>query len=368
MTSVEARVQAARRFAGVDIELSRFCMHTIEHAIRKGGPGSSPPGSPIFLISGSPGAGKTTLLKRLLAHEMGHRRRPAVLVHEQGEANVNALLLRNRPGSEPGFDLEVVRSTCTCCDVGPAISDRLRALLRRSRGPVFIEASGLAPPGQLVEAVRGLLAAGSVSPRAAHLPSVLAVLDADRLAGSRLLTRMQHEDIAGADALVLNKTDLVRGRDLDPLVARLRSVNADAPILTATYGRVSAPQLLRLRPAPRSPSAKASSSSRGQALVSATAQLHGPVVVPRLQRLLARSRHELVRVKGFIRMKGAPGVHEVQWVPDVLEIRPRPRLPNIRAELVIVACPQLDWERLATELDRCVDLDPADTVKEAAAV
>lgn len=342
-------------------------MHTIEHAIRNGGkPGNRPPGPPIFLISGAPGAGKTTLLKRLLAHEMGHRRRPAVLVHEHGEANVNALLLRIRRGSDPGYDLEVVRSTCTCCDPGPAISDRLRALLRRSRGPVFIEASGLAPPRQLVETVQGVLATGGVSRRVAHLTSVLAILDAGRLVGSRLLTRMQHEDIAGANVLVLNKTDLVRATDLDPLVARVRSVNADAPIFTATYGRVSPRRLLRLGPAPRSPNTKASSWSPSQALVSATAQLHGPVVVPRLQRLLARSRHDLVRVKGFLRTKGAPGVHEVQWVPDILEVRPRPRLPNTLAELVIVAFPQLDWERLATELDRCVDLDPADTVKEAA--
>ena len=344
-------------------------MHTIEHAIRndKTPRKNRSFGPPIFVIGGALGGGKTTLLKQLLSDEVGRGRRPAVLMNEVAGTNVNSLLLHDWRGLDPGFDLHVVRSSCTCCDPRPAISDLLRRILRSARGAVFIEATGLAPPGQLAETVEAVLAADSAS-AVAHLASVIAVLDSRALAGSRVLARAHREDIAAADTVVLNKTDLVGDHDVDQLVARVRAANADARVFFARYGSVSPAQLLQVRPqrsrAARTPPSASWSTTQG--LVSATAQLLGPVVVPRLQRLLARNRRDLVRVKGFMHTQGAPGLHEVQWVPDTMEVRPRCASLGVRPELVIVGQPQLDWERLATELDRCIEVEPTDTLTEVA--
>jgi G3E family GTPase len=325
-------------------------------------------GSPIFLIGGALGSGKTTLLKHLLAHQAGRRsRRPAVLVNEIGQADVNGLALHDGNGPDRGFDLHVVRSHCSCCDLRPALSERLRSVLVSADGAIFIEATGFGRTGELAETVEGVLAGGAVSP-APYLASVIAVLDARELVGSRLLSRAYRQEIAAADAVVVNKIDLVVGqRGVDQFLDRVRSVKAEARVWTASHGRVPPAQLLRVEP-PRPGRANrlASAPATANALVSATAQLLGPVVVPRLQRLLARRRRDLVRVQGFVRTRGAPGLHELQWVPDTMDLRPRRSSEGVRSELVIVGHPQLDWEWLATELDRCIETDPADMVTEAA--
>jgi G3E family GTPase len=321
---------------------------------------------PIFVIGGALGSGKTTLLRRLVAHQAAGRRRPSVIMNELVESPASGLLLPDGGNPEPGLDLRVLGSKCSCCDSRPALAALLVDTLRSSPGAIFIEASGGASTRGVAETVVSVLARDGHA-GTAHLASVLAVLDAPRLAQSYLLASAHRDEVAGADTLILNRTDLIQAADLDRVITRVRSVNAEARLFTASYADIAPEKLLQVRPRPTGQTAPASvpaAATRG--LVSATVELLGPVVVPRLQRLLARRRRDLVRVKGLAHTRGAPGLHELQWVPDSLEVRPWPTSARPRPELVLVGRSQLDWERLATELDECVELEPADRLREAA--
>ncbi|MCW5788580.1 MAG: hypothetical protein KIT49_13915 [Nitrospira sp.] len=70
--------------------------------------------SPVYVIAGFLGSGKTTLLKRVLAHELERGVKPAVLMNEFGEVDVDGAVLHAHPRSHE-IELQSLLSGCVCC-------------------------------------------------------------------------------------------------------------------------------------------------------------------------------------------------------------------------------------------------------------
>ncbi|WP_426172985.1 CobW family GTP-binding protein [Massilia sp. TWR1-2-2] len=184
---------------------------------------------PVTVLTGYLGAGKTTLLNRILSEP--HGRRYAVIVNEFGETGIDGDLV-------VGADEELfeMNNGCICCTVRGDLIRTLHELLAKggSFDAIIIETTGLADPGPVVQTffVDHFLQARTV------LDSVTTLVDARHI-GLRLAdSREAREQIAFADQIILNKTDLAGEAELAAIEARLKAINPLAPILRAQRANV----------------------------------------------------------------------------------------------------------------------------------
>ncbi|HEY2482721.1 MAG TPA: GTP-binding protein [Caulobacteraceae bacterium] len=180
---------------------------------------------PVTVLTGYLGAGKTTLLNRILSED--HGKRYAVIVNEFGEIGIDNDLV-------VGADEEVfeMNNGCVCCTVRGDLIRVLQGLMKRqasaARGfdAIIIETTGLADPGPVAQT---FFVDDDVKART-RLDSVTTVVDAKHVLGALGHSREAREQIAFADKIVLNKTDLVSDEELAEVEARLRRLNPLATI------------------------------------------------------------------------------------------------------------------------------------------
>jgi G3E family GTPase len=193
---------------------------------------------PVMVLTGFLGAGKTTLLNRILSGDCS--RRYAVIVNEFGEIGIDGDLIVS--AEEELFEMS---NGCICCSVRGDLVRTLHQLLSR-RGAfdcIVIETTGVANPGPVLQTffIDHVLKARTV------LDSVTTVVDARHI-GLRLAdTPAAAEQIAFADQIILNKTELVTGGELESIEARLRTLNQFAPIHHARRAEVALDKLLGRR-------------------------------------------------------------------------------------------------------------------------
>jgi G3E family GTPase len=190
---------------------------------------------PVTVLTGYLGAGKTTLLNRILSEP--HGRRYAVIVNEFGETGIDGDLIVS--ADEELFEMN---NGCICCTVRGDLIRTLHGLLEKggSFDAIIIETTGLADPGPVVQTffVDHYLQARTV------LDSVTTLVDARHI-GMRLDdSREALEQVAFADQIVLNKTELASEAELAAIEARLKSINPLAPIFRARRADVPLEQLL----------------------------------------------------------------------------------------------------------------------------
>ena len=190
---------------------------------------------PVTVLTGYLGAGKTTLLNRILSED--HGRRYAVIVNEFGEIGIDNELILNT--DEELFEMN---KGCICCTIRGDLIRTVHGLLAKGGDfdAIVVETTGLADPGPVAQTffVDGYLRSKTA------LDSVTTVVDAKHV-GLRLAdSREAAEQIAFADQIVLNKTDLVSEDELKAVEARLRRLNPLAPIHRAERSKVSLEAIL----------------------------------------------------------------------------------------------------------------------------
>ncbi|MEG4580412.1 GTP-binding protein [Microcoleus sp. MON1_C5] len=175
---------------------------------------------PVTVLTGYLGAGKTTLLNRILTQE--HGKKVAVIVNEFGEVGIDNQLIID--ADEEIFEMN---NGCICCTVrGDLIRIIGNLMKRRDKfDHIVIETTGLADPAPVIqtffvdEDMRDKLL----------LDAVVTVVDAKHIWQHWDADEAQ-EQIAFADVVLLNKTDLVSEEELAELEKRIRAMNAMAKI------------------------------------------------------------------------------------------------------------------------------------------
>ena len=192
---------------------------------------------PVTVITGYLGAGKTTLMNRILSEQ--HGRRYAVIVNEFGELGIdNDLII--------GADEEVfeMNNGCICCTVRGDLIRIIAGLMKRRQSfdGIIIETTGLADPAPVAQT---FFVDADVSDRT-RLDAVITVVDALHLPARLADSHEAAEQIAFADVILLNKTELVSAAQLTALEARIRGMNAHARILRSNHCDVPLEQLMDL--------------------------------------------------------------------------------------------------------------------------
>ena len=170
---------------------------------------------PVTVVTGFLGSGKTTLIRYLLQNNQG--RRIAVLVNEFGELGIDGELLKSCqvcPEEARGEDSlpQIVELTngCLCCTVQEEFLPTMQELLKRrdSLDGILVETSGLALPKPLITAFRW-----HEIRNAATVDAVITVVEQrqadDSLEHETPLQELFEDQLACADLVVLNKTDLI---------------------------------------------------------------------------------------------------------------------------------------------------------------
>lgn len=264
---------------------------------------------PVNLITGFLGSGKTTLLQRLLADPALSD--TAVLINEFGEVGLDHHLLERIDDT-----MVLLQSGCLCCTIRGELSDAIKDLFsRRERGVVppfrrlVVESTGLADPFPILSTIQ----ADPVLKHHFRLGNVITTVDA-----VNGLTRSESvKQVAVADRLVLTKTDLAPGSEA--LVAGIRRLNPDAPLLRAAEQEIEAASLFDdeihspLRAFPAVPD-RAHGTVHSFALTFEGA-LDWTMFGIWLTMLLNRHGAEVLRVKGILNVAGSPtpvAIHGVQ--------------------------------------------------------
>ncbi len=190
---------------------------------------------PVTVLTGYLGAGKTTLLNRILTEN--HGKKYAVIVNEFGEVGIDNDLVVD--ADEEVFEMN---NGCVCCTVRGDLIRILTGLMRRKGGfdAIIVETTGLADPGPVAQT---FFVDEEVRART-RLDSVTTVVDAKHVLLRLSDSREAREQIAFADQIVLNKTDLVSEDDLRMVEARLRRLNPLAPIHRAQRSNVPLENIL----------------------------------------------------------------------------------------------------------------------------
>jgi G3E family GTPase len=192
---------------------------------------------PVTVLTGYLGAGKTTLLNRILRER--HGRRIAVIENDFAELGLDADLV-------VGTDEELIEMNngCVCCSIRGDLIRTLHGLLaKRDRfDAVLIETTGLADPSPVAqcffvdEELKASLA----------LDAIVTLVDSKHAALHIESEEPAREQIAFADAILLNKIDLVAPPDADRLEARIRSMNALARIHRTVRAEIDLAKVLGL--------------------------------------------------------------------------------------------------------------------------
>ena len=192
---------------------------------------------PVTILTGFLGSGKTTLLNRILTEE--HGKRIAVIENEFGEVGIDQALVIN--ADEEVFEMS---NGCICCTVR---GDLIRVLnnLNKRRDKfdyVLVETTGLADPGPVAQTF--FMDDDLRSDYA--LDGIVTLVDAAHIEQQLGRSDESTEQIAFADVLVLNKTDLVNDESLDSLEARLRGMNRMARVVRSERANVPVGTVLDL--------------------------------------------------------------------------------------------------------------------------
>lgn len=218
---------------------------------------------PATVITGFLGAGKTTLVQHMLANANG--KRIALIINEFGDLGVDGDLLKGC-GIEGCSDDDVVELSngCICCTVAEDFVPAIEKLLGRENPPdhIVIETSGLALPQPLVRAfnwpeirskvtVDGVVTVvDSEAVNAGRFAHDVSAVDAQRATDEMLdhetpLSELFEDQLACADMIILNKSDLLSAIQADDLETSLRAgVRSGVQFIRAEMGAVSPRTLL----------------------------------------------------------------------------------------------------------------------------
>ncbi|WP_029004824.1 CobW family GTP-binding protein [Azorhizobium doebereinerae] len=176
---------------------------------------------PVTVLTGYLGAGKTTLLNRILSEP--HGKKYAVIVNEFGEIGIDNDLV-------VGADEEVfeMNNGCICCTVRGDLIRIIDGLMRRKGqfDGIIVETTGLADPAPVAQTFFVDEEMGART----KLDAVVTVADAKWLSDRLKDAPEAKNQIAFADVILLNKTDLVSAEELAEVEGRIRAINPYAKL------------------------------------------------------------------------------------------------------------------------------------------
>ncbi|HTT03725.1 MAG TPA: GTP-binding protein [Steroidobacteraceae bacterium] len=314
---------------------------------------------PVTLISGFLGAGKTTLLNRLLTHT-ATTHKVGIVVNEFGEVGIDGRLIV--AAENPLIEIS---NGCICCTVRKDLSQAVLELLRSepSLERIFIETSGLADAAPVLQT---FLAEPELLGRVA-LENVVTVVDSAHVTLHRD-DPLVREQIAFADVVVLNKTELLDLPRLREVQRLIETINPASLILPTSNADVDPRDLLGVRRFsvfnallvdPTLLNGLEHPHEHDSSIRSNCLSAQEPLVPDRfnrwIQQLVRRPGQDVLRMKGVLQLRGEPRQFYFHGVRMLVQATPGRRWQEDEARSSQLVCigRGLDAAALHQEFQSC---------------
>jgi len=198
---------------------------------------------PVTILTGFLGSGKTTLMNHIL-DDPNHKMRFAIIENEFGEIGVDEKILSEKTNEEV---IEVMNG-CICCTVRGDLVVALKNLYAKIMqfDAVIIETTGLADPAPVAQT---FFIDDDIKEKFT-LDGIITVVDA-----KHIIQRLDEEkpegveneaveQVAFADRVLLNKTDLVTEEELPKIEARIKKINPTVEIYRTQQSKVEPQKLI----------------------------------------------------------------------------------------------------------------------------
>ncbi|KAK9054656.1 hypothetical protein SSX86_025735 [Deinandra increscens subsp. villosa] len=194
---------------------------------------------PATIITGFLGSGKTTLLNHILTAD--HGKRIAVIENEYGEVDIDGSLVAAKAAGVE--DIIMLNNGCLCCTVRGDLVRMIGELVDKKKGKfdhIVIETTGLANPAPIIQT---FYAEDQIF-NDVKLDGVVTLVDAkhanihlDDIKPKGIVNEAV-EQIAYADRIIVNKTDLVGSKEINALIQRIKGINRMAELKRTEFGKV----------------------------------------------------------------------------------------------------------------------------------
>ena len=191
---------------------------------------------PVTVITGFLGSGKTTLLNHVLSQQ--HGRKVAVIVNEFGEINIDGQLVVKGDNEE----LIEFNNGCLCCTVRGDLVETINKLLERDDAleAILIETTGLADPAP----VASTFFVGDGIREGTRLDAFVTVVDAVNIEKNLEQSHEAQEQLAFADIILVNKSDLVSEEAMTHIGQLIRRLNPLARMHITTQCLIGLEEIL----------------------------------------------------------------------------------------------------------------------------
>lgn len=276
---------------------------------------------PVTVLTGYLGAGKTTLLNRILSEN--HGRKYAVIVNEFGEIAIDNDLIVD--ADEEVFEMN---NGCICCTVRGDLIRIIEGLMKRKDGfdAIIIETTGLADPAPVAQT---FFVDDDVRARAS-LDAIVTVVDVRHVLARLEDSHEAEEQIAFADVILLNKTDLVNAQELEQVRQRVRSINGQARLHETQNcgvpleevlerGAFDLDRILEIEPNFLSEDDHEHDDTITSVSLSSVTPVRPELFMPWLRQLTAEQGQDILRLKGVLAFPDEAQRYVVQGVHMLLD-------------------------------------------------
>ena len=249
----------------------------------------------LILISGFLGSGKTTFMKSLIANCPA--KKLGVIVNEFGSIGIDGSLV----GISGVQLVEINDGSVFCACLKDGFARTLKAFSAQPINTLLIECSGMADPSSMNTLLNGL---SPYLQRSFEYKGCVCLVDCTTfLEYIDVLLPLQSQ-VAAADFIIANKTDLVQQETVEEIDRFIRALNADAPLHHTIYAYVPA-DLLAQQLTSHGYSADSSNTpyNRPSVYVLSAGDVCQKV---ELESFYAEISEKMLRVKGFLK---APNGH-----------------------------------------------------------
>ena len=192
------------------------------------------PRIPVSILTGFLGAGKTTLLNYILQQQHGYKF--AIIVNEIGEIGIDGQLVENAKE-----EIVSMNNGCICCTVRKDLVKSVQALVKRGGFDyLLIETTGIADPAPVAQTFLNI----PQLQQYVQLDSIITVVDAEQIEQQMLDAETAREQIAMADFLLINKTDLVDEAHLQRIETVVAELNPHAQTFRTNRSQVNLKEVL----------------------------------------------------------------------------------------------------------------------------
>ncbi|MGX1195987.1 CobW family GTP-binding protein [Metabacillus sp. SLBN-84] len=261
----------------------------------------------IYILTGFLGSGKSTLLKDLLIEEKEKGRKVAVLMNELGEYSVDTGII----GTDVA--LRELLNGCICCTMKDEVEIQLLTLYQQEKPDViYIEATGVAHPIEILDACLSPVIAPYV-----HVRSIISLVDSKRWINRKELNlqlqKLLKEQVKYGDHIIINKLDTVSEEEQTVIQEDIAELNPRASLFMTTFSDIPLSEIRKSREEKNNQDQEKLHVHNHLHIQSMTYPFQGEILRASFEQWLEKISPTIYRIKGFVRFKGDPRTHLVQY-------------------------------------------------------